>query len=343
MRKMLNTLFVTSEDSYLSLKNLNVVIHYSDERTVQIPLIGLEEIVSFSYKGASPDLIGKCAELGIGVAFFSPRGKFLARATGRTQGNVLLRKEQYRISDSEERSCLIARNFIFGKLYNSRWNLERTIRDHGLRVDKAVLESASGLLNASARKSRDIVALDSLRGIEGEAATRYFAVFNELILNQKEDFVFHGRSRRPPLDEVNAMLSFGYRILANECSSALCSVGLDPYVGFLHRDRPGRESLALDLMEETRSLLVDRMVITLINTKMIKKNNFKRLENGVVLLNDAGRKVFLEAWQKHKREEIVHPFLGEKIQWGLVPYVQSLLLARHIRGDLDQYPPFLWK
>ncbi len=198
-------------------------------------------------------------------------------------------------------------------------------------------------MNASARKSRDIVALDSLRGIEGEAATRYFAVFNELILNQKEDFVFHGRSRRPPLDEVNAMLSFGYRILANECSSALCSVGLDPYVGFLHRDRPARESLALDLMEETRSVLVDRMVITLINTKMIKKNNFKRLEYGVVLLNDAGRKVFLEAWQKHKREEIVHPFLGEKIQWGLVPYVQSLLLARHIRGDLDQYPPFLWK
>lgn len=343
MRKMLNTLFVTSEDAYLSLKNLNIVIHYSDERTVQIPLIGLEEIVSFSYKGASPELIGKCVELGIGFSFFSPRGKFLARATGSTQGNVLLRKEQYRISDSEERSCLTARNFIFGKLYNSKWVLERTIRDHGLRVDKAALESASEQLRAAAGKTRDIVSLDSLRGIEGEAATRYYAVFNELILNQKEDFVFSGRSRRPPLDEVNALLSFGYRILANECSSALCSVGLDPYVGFLHRDRPGRESLALDLMEETRSILVDRMTITLINTRMVKKNSFTRSENGVVLLNDVGRKVFLEAWQKHKREEIVHPFLGEKIPWGLVPYVQSLLLARYIRGDLEQYPPFLWK
>lgn len=343
MRKLLNTLFVTSEDSYLSLKNLNVVIHYSDERIIQIPLIGLEEIVSFSYKGASPDLIGKCAELGIGFSFFSPRGKFLARATGKTRGNVLLRKEQYRISDSEERSCLAARNFIFGKLYNSRWVLERAIRDHSLRVDKEALESATELLKISAKKTRDATDLNSLRGIEGEAATRYFAVFNELILNQKEDFVFRGRTRRPPMDEVNAMLSFGYRLLLNDCSSALCSVGLDPYVGFMHRDRPGRESLALDLMEETRSVLVDRMVITLINTRMIKKKDFAKSENGAVLLEDDGRKIFLEAWQKRKREEIIHPFLGEKISWGLVPYVQSLLLARYIRGDLDQYPPFLWK
>lgn len=343
MRKMLNTLFVTSEDSYLSLKNQNVVIHYSDGRAMQIPLIGLEEIVCFSYKGASPDLVGKCAEIGIGFSFFTPRGKFLARVSGKTRGNVLLRKEQYRISDSTERSCLAARNFIFGKLFNSRWVLERTIRDHGLRVNKAALESASELLKESAKRSREAADLDQLRGIEGESAAQYFAVFNELLLNQKEDFIFHGRSKRPPMDEVNAMLSFGYRLLANDCSSALCSVGLDSYVGFMHRDRPGRESLALDLMEEMRSILVDRTVITLINTKMIKKKDFEHSENGAVLLNDSGRKILLEAWQKHKREEIVHPFLGEKIPWGLVPYTQSLLLARYIRGDLDQYPPFLWK
>ena len=343
MRKMLNTLYVTSEDAYLSLKNLNVVVNLSDKRTVQIPLIGLEEIVCFSYKGGSPDLIGKCAELGIGFSFYTPRGRFLARVSGKTRGNVLLRKEQYRISDSEERSCLVAKSIIFGKLYNSRWVLERTKRDHGLRVDKEALERASDLLKTSAKNAWDAIDLNALRGIEGEAATRYFAVFNELIINQKETFAFHGRSKRPPMDEVNAMLSFGYRILANDCSSALCSVGLDPYVGFLHRDRPGRESLALDLMEETRSVIVDRLVITLINTKVVQKRNFERTENEAVLLNDSGRKIFLEEWQKHKREEIIHPFLCEKIPWGLVPYVQSLLLARYIRGDLEQYPPFLWK
>lgn len=343
MRKMLNTLYITSEDAYLSLKNLNVVINFSDERIVQIPLIGLEEIVCFSYKGGSPDLIGKCAELGIGFSFYTPRGRFLAKVSGKTKGNVLLRKEQYRISDSEERSCLVAKSFIFGKLYNSRWVLERTIRDHGLRIDKEVLESVSVLLKVSAKRVWDATDLNSLRGIEGEAATRYFAVFNELILNQKEQFVFHGRSRRPPMDEVNAMLSFGYRILASDYSSALYSVGLDSYVGFLHRDRPGRESLSLDLMEETRSILVDRFVVTLINTKVIKVKNFEKSENGSVMLNNEGRKIYLEEWQKHKREEIIHPYLGERVPWGLVPYTQSLLLARYIRGDLDQYPPFLWK
>lgn len=343
MRKLLNTLFVTSEDSFLSQKNLNVVIHFNDERIVQIPLIGLEAILCFSYKGATPDLIGKCAELGIGFSFLTPRGKFLAQVAGRTQGNVLLRKEQYRISDSEERSCAVARNCIFGKIYNSRWVLERTLRDHELRVDKNALEAASEMMKESAKNAQAAENLDSLRGIEGEAATRYFSVINELILNQKEDFIFHGRSRRPPLDEVNAMLSFGYRLLASDYASALNAVGLDPYVGFLHRDRPGRESLALDMMEEVRSVLVDRQVLTLINTKAIKKKNFDRAESGAVFLNDAGRKTFLEAWQKHKREELVHPYLGEKIPWGLVPYTQALLLARCIRGDLDQYPPFLWK
>ena len=343
MRKLLNTLFVTSEDAYLSQKNMNVVIHFDDERTVQIPLLGLEAIFCFSYKGASPDLIGKCAEEGIGFSFLTPRGKFLAQVAGRPQGNVLLRKEQYRISDSEARSCETARNCIFGKLYNARWVLERTLRDHELRVDKAAMEAASEMLKDAAKKSQSAENLDSLRGTEGEAATRYFAVFTEMILNQKEDFIFKGRSRRPPLDEVNAMLSFGYRLLANEYTSALNSVGLDPYVGFMHRDRPGRESLALDLMEELRSILVDRQVLTLINTKAIQKKNFERSESGAVFLNDSGRKIFLEAWQKHKREEIVHPYLGERIPWGLVPYTQALLLARYIRGDLDQYPPFLWK
>lgn len=343
MRRLLNTLYVLQEDSYLSLKNENVMIHYPDERKQPIPLLGLEEIFSFSYKGASPELIGKCVEQGIGITFLTPQGRFLARPTGRSKGNVLLRKEQYRISDDEKRSCLIARHMIFAKIYNCRWSEERTLRDHKLRVDESRLRESSGLLKTAYERAVCCEELDHLRGIEGEAAKIYFGAFNEQILNAKEDFPFHGRNRRPPIDRVNAMLSFGYRLLENDCASALESVGLDAYVGFLHRDRPGRQSLALDLMEELRPVLVDRQVLTMINTKAISVKHFDTSENGAVLLNEKGRKTFLEAWQSHKREEIQHPFLEEKIPWGLVPYVQALLLARHIRGDLEAYPPFLWK
>lgn len=343
MKRLLNTLFVLSENSYLSLQNENVVVNMEDGSQKQLPLLGLENIFCFSYKGASPALAGECAKRGIGLTFLTPAGCFLARVSGRSQGNVLLRKIQYRISDHAAESCLAARCFIFGKLYNSRWCLERTARDHAMRVDTEVLKKASRFLAETSPKVLETINLDTLRGLEGQAATEYFGAFDQMIINQKDSFQFIVRSRRPPLDRVNAMLSFGYRLLESDCAAALESVGLDSYVGFMHRDRPGRESLALDLMEELRSVLVDRLVVTMINTREITAKEFDESENGAVLLNDAGRKIYLKAWQTHKREEIGHPYLQEKIQWGLVPYVQSLLLARYLRGDLDNYPPFLWK
>lgn len=343
MRKLLNTLYITTKDAYLSLENDNVIVHCGEEKTGQFPLTILENIVSFSYRGASPALMGACAERGVGFAFMTPNGRLLASVSGETCGNVLLRKEQYRISDSLERSCILARCAIFGKVYNQRWLIERTLRDHPLRVEAPALENASAILQGRLQTILTTQDLDTLRGLEGEAATAYFGVFDHLILNQKEQFFFDGRSRRPPQDRVNAMLSFLYAILANDCASALQSVGLDPYVGFMHRDRPGRASLALDLMEELRAPFVDRFVLTLINNRQIQQKHFVHQSSGAVLLTDEGRKLLLNAWQTRKREEIRHPYLKEKLSWGLVPFVQALLLARTVRGDLDAYPAFLWK
>lgn len=343
MRKLLNTLFVTSEDSYLSLENENVVAMNGEKKMGQFPLSILESIVCFSYKGASPALMGACAERGIMLCFMTPRGRFLARTCGKDRGNVLLRKQQYRISDKPSDSCLIARNMIIGKVFNARWVLERTIRDHSLRVDADSLRNVSQQLAQVLPLIETTVDLDTLRGLEGEASARYFSVFNHLILNQKEDFSFEGRNRRPPRDAVNAMLSFAYTLLTNDCASALESVGLDSYVGFMHRDKPGRASLALDLMEELRAPLADRLVLMLINNRMIQKKHFQQQVDGAVMMNEDGRKLFLNTWQERKREMLTHPYLQEKIQWGLVPYVQALLLARYLRGDLDGYPTFFWK
>ena len=343
MRKLLNTLFVTSEDSYLALENENVVVINGENKLGQFPLSILEGIVCFSYKGASPALMGACAGRGIQLCFMTPRGRFLARVCGEDRGNVLLRKQQYRVSDSPAESCLIARNMILGKVFNARWVLERTVRDHGMRVDTEALRKVSTQLAQQLPVIENAVDLDTLRGLEGEASARYFSGFNQLILNQKDDFSFEGRNRHPPRDNVNAMLSFAYTLLANDCGAALESVGLDSYVGFMHRDKPGRASLALDLMEELRAPLADRLVLTLINNRMVQKNHFRRQADGVVLLNDDGRKLFLNAWQERKRDAITHPYLQEKVYWGLVPYVQALLLARYLRGDLDGYPTFFWK
>lgn len=287
--------------------------------------------------------MGACAERKIGMSFFSPQGKFLARVSGKEYGNVLLRKEQYRISDSETKSVVYARNMITGKIFNCRWSIERTLRDHAYRVDAEKLKHISNVLYDTLPKVDKVSAPDELRGIEGKAAEQYFSVFDGMILNQKEDFSFTTRNRRPPLDNINAVLSFAYTLLANDCANALSSVGLDPYVGFMHRDRPGRNSLALDLMEELRPILADRFILTLVNTRGIQAKHFEKQKGYAVLLNDEGRKVFLNAWQNHKKETITHPFLKEKIEWGLVPYVQALLLARTIRGDMEEYPPFLWK
>lgn len=343
MKKLLDTLYITSEDLFLSCSNGNVVISHGSGVTARFPLLNLEGIVTFSYAGATPALMGECAKRGIQLTFMTPNGRFLARVNGMSQGNVLLRREQYRIADSEARSCMIARNMITGKAFNCRWVLERALRDHALRINQDSVKEASERLQLALPQIQQAEELDLLRGLEGEAAVQYFNVFDELILSQKVDFTFDGRSRRPPQDNVNAMLSFAYSLLANDCASALEANGLDAYVGFLHRDRPGRKSLALDLEEELRAPFADRLVLTLINNRTIQDKHFDRQESGAVLLNDAGRKLFLKHWQEKKRDEITHPFLKEKVTWGLVPHVQSLLLARCIRGDLDAYPPFLWK
>lgn len=343
MKQLLNTLFVTSEDIYLSLEGENVLANREKEVIARYPLHTLQTIVSFSYSGASPALMGACAQRGIGLAFCTPRGRFLARVCGESSGNVLLRREQYRIADDSQRSCEIARNMIFGKLSNGASSIQRTLRDHAPRVADCGLEDAARKVKELLPLVLEVSDLEALRGLEGVGAAAYFGVFDHLLLNRKEDFFFHGRNRRPPLDRVNAMLSFAYSLLAHDCASALESVGLDAYVGFLHRDRPGRESLALDLMEELRPCMADRFVLTLVNNRVIKPEDFQVQDSGAVLLTDEGRKKFLKAWQERKRDILTHPYLNEKMSWGLIPYVQALLLARYIRGDLDAYPPFLWK
>ena len=343
MKQLLNALFVSSEDIYLVLEGENVLANRDREVIARYPLHTLQTIVSFSYSGASPALMGACAEKGIGLAFCTPRGRFLARVCGESSGNVLLRREQYRIADDSQRSCAIARTMIFGKLSNCAASVQRTLRDHALRVTDNGLEEAVRQIKELLPQALSVSELDTLRGLEGVGAAAYFGVFDHLLLNRKEDFFFHGRNRRPPLDRVNAMLSFAYSLLAHDCASALESVGLDAYVGFLHRDRPGRESLALDLMEELRPCMADRFVLTLVNNRMIRPEDFQVQDSGAVLLTDDGRKKFLKAWQERKRDTLAHPYLNEKMSWGLIPYVQALLLARYLRGDLDAYPPFLWK
>ena len=343
MKHLLNTLFITSDNIYLSLEGENVVVNGDKKEIARYPLHTLQSIISFSYSGASTALMGACATKGIGLCFCTPGGKFLAKICGKSSGNVLLRREQYRIADDPERCCLISRNMILGKIYNSRWSIERTKRDHGLRLESTLLSGASQELKQLLPQLAQVQNQDRLRGLEGVGATAYFGVLDEMILRDKESFFFHGRNRRPPLDRVNAMLSFSYSLLTNDCASALESVGLDSYVGFLHRDRPGRKSLALDLMEELRPCMADRFVITLINNRIIQANHFQIEDSGAVLLTNEGRRTFLKAWQEKKHETLTHPYLGEKLPWGMIPYIQATLLARCIRGDLDAYPPFLWK
>ncbi|MCD8377100.1 MAG: type I-C CRISPR-associated endonuclease Cas1c [Oscillospiraceae bacterium] len=343
MRHLLNTLFVTLEDAYATLDGENVVIRQDDTVVGRFPLHILEGIYLFSYAGASPALMGKCAKVGISLVFLTPRGRFLARTCGESRGNVLLRRTQYRAADDPFQSCRIARNFIFGKLSNARQVLDRARRDHGERLDTERFQAASDQLKALLPQVLEETSLESLRGLEGAGATVYFGLFDEMILRNKEAFFFHGRNRRPPLDCVNAMLSFVYVMLGNDCASALEMVGLDAYVGFLHRDRPGRTSLAQDLLEELRPCMADRFALTIINNQIISPSDFQTQENGAVLLTPEGRKKIQKEWQQKKQEKITHPFLKEKLEWGLIPYVQALLLARCLRGDLDGYPPFLWR
>lgn len=334
---------MTSPDVYLSLDSENIVVIKDNETIGRYPLHNLEAICSFGYSGASPALMGECAKRNIALTFMTSNGKFLASVIGESRGNVVLRKEQYRISDDEKRSAIVSRNFILGKLYNSKWILERATRDYPLRIDMPKFKTITASLTEIMQLIRKVEDLDELRGFEGSAAVQYNSVFDDLILQQKEYFYFNGRNKRPPLDNVNALLSFAYTLLTNDTKAALESVGLDAYVGFLHRDRPGRASLALDLMEELRSVFADRFVLSLINKKVVNETGFTRKENGAVIMDSDTRKKVLVAWQERKQEKIQHPYLNEKISWGLVPYAQALLLARYIRGDLDEYPPFFWK
>lgn len=343
MKHLLNTLYVTLPESYLSLDGGNVAVLVNHEIKGRVPLLNLESIVTFGRSGASPALMGACLEKNIAISFLSPSGHFQGRVIGASQGNVVLRKTQYHISEDPIKSCEIARNFIIGKLYNQRWQLERMTRDHAMVINVDDFKQVSNQLKTVVNDLRTVDNLDTLRGIEGNMATQYYALFDQMILQQKQQFYFNTRNRRPPKDRVNAMLSFAYTLLAHDVAAALEAVGLDSYVGFMHQDRPGRISLALDLMEELRGVYADRFVLKLINKKTLQGTDFVIKENGAVLLKDDARKKFLNEWQLRKQEKIQHPFLDERINWGLVPFCQAMLLARYLRGDLDEYPPFLWK
>jgi CRISPR-associated protein Cas1 len=343
LKKLLNTLYITSPDTYLSLDGENIVVQKDKLELTRLPLHNLESIITFGYTGASPGLMGACAKNNISLCFMTQNGKFLARITGEVKGNITLRKTQYRISDDESQSVFFAKCFLYGKIHNCKSVVDRAIRDYTLRLDCEKLKGVSQSLSSSVKLIKECTYMGELRGIEGEAAKQYFSVFDELILQQKEDFYFINRNKRPPLDNVNALLSFLYTLLANDVAAALESVGLDAYAGFLHRDRPGRISLALDLMEEFRPVFADRTALSLINKKEVTGKGFTKKESGGVIMDDDTRKIVLNAWQTKKKEEITHPFLGEKISWGLIPYAQAMLLARFLRGDLDAYPPFFWK
>lgn len=341
MRKLLNTLYITSPNAYLSRDGDNAVVSVDGEERFRAPVHNLEGIVCFNYVGASPALMGLCCERRVPICYLSQTGRFLARVTGGVSGNVLLRRKQYRVADSGEGSAALAAAFVAGKILNCRSILMRFTRDHSGKPGIGQITQASAQLLTYWERLGDYKDTDALRGLEGDAARTYYAVFDYLITSFIEAFRFQGRSRRPPLDAVNALLSFFYSLLSYECASALETVGLDPQVGFLHRDRPGRLSLALDLMEELRPYLVDRFVLTLINNGQVSPGDFLRKESGAVIMEEAVRRLVLAEWQKRKQDEITHPFLREKINVGLLPYAQALLLARHLRGDLEEYPPFL--
>ncbi len=342
MKKLGNTLYITTPEAYLSLEGETVVVQKEEGKALKLPLHNLEAIVCFNYPGVSPALMGACARRGIGLTFFRPSGRFLARVSGPVSGNLLLRKRQHQATAEPKTAVAIAASCLLGKVYNSRVVIERALRDHGLVVNRERLQNASAFLKASLPAIRDAADLETLRGLEGAAAKQYFRVFDELILHQKEAFRFTGRNRRPPRDRMNALLSFLYTLLTYEVASALEGVGLDPQIGFLHADRPGRPSLALDLVEELRPALADRLALSLVNRRQVNAKGFTLKESGGVLMDDKTRKTVLGAWQARKQEQITHPFLKERIPLGLLPHVQALLLARHLRGDLDAYPPFFW-
>jgi CRISPR-associated protein Cas1 len=343
MRHLLNTLYVTTQGAYLARDGETVAVRVEKETRLRVPLHTLGGIVCFGQVSCSPPLMQLCAERGVKISFLSEYGKFWARVEGPVSGNVLLRREQYRWSDDPDKSAEIAQAVVTAKVANCRVVLLRVLRDHPEIPGGPEVEAARGALERSLFLLQKPLSLDTVRGIEGDTARQYFAVFDHLILTQKEEFFFKERTRRPPLDNMNALLSFLYTLLAHDVRSALETVGLDPAVGFLHRDRPGRPSLALDLMEELRPVLADRLALSLVNRQQVKGKGFKTTETGAVTMDDETRKELLVAYQKRKQEELQHPFINEKVALGLLPFVQAMLLSRYLRGDLDGYPPYFWK
>lgn len=343
MKKHLNTLFVTTQGAYLSKDGECAVISIDKVEKVRIPLHMLNGILCFGQVTCSPFLLGHCAELGVTVTFLTQYGKFLCSMQGPVKGNILLRRAQYRMADNNLQSAVLARSFVIGKIGNARVTLARAGRDHAEKVDGEALHHAQHLLAGCIKRLHDVTDQDLIRGIEGEAARIYFDVFNECITATEPLFRFSGRNRRPPLDRVNCLLSFLYTLLTHDIRSALESCGLDPAAGFLHKDRPGRPSLALDMLEEFRSYIADRMVLSLINRGQVQAKDFTVSESGAVLMKDDARKTILTAYQNRKQEEIEHPFVKEKMAIGLLWHMQAMLLARYIRGDIDAYPPFVWR
>ncbi len=343
MKKHLNTLFVTTQGAYLAKEGETIVVKVEREVRLRLPVHTIGGIVCFGNVSCSPFLMGFCAENGVGISFLTEHGRFLARVQGPVSGNVLLRREQYRRADDLRASANVALAVLTGKIANSRTVLQRALRDHADKMAAEEVGFAVKRLSNHLDLLTEDKPLDVLRGCEGDAAHIYFSVFDHLIVAQKEDFSFQERNRRPPLDNVNALLSFIYTLIVHDIRSALETVGLDPAVGFLHRDRPGRPSLALDIMEEFRPFLADRLTLSLINLRQIQGKGFKKSDSGGVLMTDETRKTVLVAYQERKQEEILHPFLDEKVTIGLLFHTQALLMARYLRGDLDGYPPFIWK
>jgi CRISPR-associated protein Cas1 len=343
VKKHLNTLYVTTPGAYVAKEGETVVIRADGETKLQIPILAIGSILCFGQVSCSPALMHFCGERAVSLSFLSENGRFLAKVIGPVNGNVLLRREQYRRADDAAATLELAITIIAAKILNGRASILRALRDHRMNESAHSLSATAGKLAALVAQLRSCTALDEARGIEGVSARETFSAFDGMIVQQKDEFFFHSRSRRPPLDRVNALLSFVYTLVMGDVVGALESVGLDPAVGFLHRDRPGRAGLALDLMEELRTWLADRFVLSLINLRQIGPDDFQVLDGGAVWLKDDSRKTVLKAYQKRKQEELLHPFLEEKITIGLIPHIQAQLLARHMRGDLDGYPPFIWK
>lgn len=343
MKHHLNTLFITTQGAYLAKEGEAVSVRVEKETKLRVPLHTLGGIVCFGQVSCSPFLMGLCGERGVAISFFTEHGRFLARVNGFTSGNVLLRREQYRVADDFEKAAEISRVFVAAKIANSRTVLLRAARDHPENADPISLRYAIDQLDRCLADAQRANNLDTLRGVEGEAARVYFGVFNHLITAQREDFSFQSRSRRPPLDNINSLLSFLYAMLSHDARAACEAAGLDPAVGFLHRDRPGRPGLALDIMEEFRAFLTDRLALSLINRRQVQASGFRKSDSGGITMDDETRKTVLVAYQKRKQEEIQHPFLREKTTVGLLVHLQARLLARYLRGDLDGYPPFIWK